>query len=67
MPFNSKHSHIGLGPPAPSRRQFTLGLLGMLAAPLALADGPLRIKLGTLLPKGSAYHRALQDLSLIHI
>jgi TRAP-type C4-dicarboxylate transport system substrate-binding protein len=62
MPFNSKHSHIGLGPPAPSRRQFTLGLLGMLAAPLALADGPLRIKLGTLLPKGSAYHRALQDM-----
>jgi TRAP-type transport system periplasmic protein len=60
MKSDSNYCRCHTSTTAPSRREFTLGLLGMLSAPLALADGPLRIKLGTLLPKGSAYHRALQ-------
>ena len=53
---------IHTGQPGSSRRQFTLGLLGAIAAPLALADSPLHIKLATLVPRGSTYHRVLQDM-----
>lgn len=62
MTSDSKHQRIRTGSPAPSRRRFTLALIGMLLAPLALADAPLHIKLGTLVPKGSTYHRVLQDM-----
>jgi TRAP-type C4-dicarboxylate transport system substrate-binding protein len=44
------------------RRRCTLLLVGLLLAPLAFADGPVRIKLATLVPKGSTYHRVLQDM-----
>jgi TRAP-type C4-dicarboxylate transport system substrate-binding protein len=50
------------GLPGSSRRQFTLGLLAAIAAPVALADSPLHIKLATLVPRGSTYHRVLQDM-----
>jgi TRAP-type C4-dicarboxylate transport system substrate-binding protein len=37
-------------------------LLSLAAASLALAGNPMRIKLATLAPKGSAYHRVLQQI-----
>jgi len=62
MRSQSKLQRIRSGLSLKSRRQFMLGLLGMLLAPVALADGPLHIKLGTLVPRGSTYHRVLQDM-----
>lgn len=37
-------------------------LLAIVITPSALADEPVRIKLGTLGPKGSVYHRVLQEM-----
>ena len=37
-------------------------LLAALSAPAAPADKPLRINLGTLAPRGSSYHQALQGM-----
>lgn len=39
-----------------------LALLVLLAAPVATAQAPVRIRLGTLAPQGTSYHRILQDM-----
>jgi TRAP-type C4-dicarboxylate transport system substrate-binding protein len=51
-------------------RRRSLALLGGLAAscalgpiPAALAQEAVRIRLGTLVPKGSSYHRAMQEMA----
>jgi len=44
------------------RRVFLLLLLAATSAPAAPADKPLRINLGTLAPRGSSYHQALQAM-----
>ena len=46
-------------------RRLTIALLGLLAAsPAALAAqaAPVRIRLGTLVPQGTSYHRILQEM-----
>jgi TRAP-type C4-dicarboxylate transport system substrate-binding protein len=52
------------------QRRRSLALLGGLAAscalgglPAALAQEAVRIRLGTLVPKGSSYHRAMQEMA----
>ena len=38
------------------------GLPQILVAHMAAAEEPVRIRLGTIAPKGSSYHRALQEM-----
>ncbi len=46
-----------------NRARALFAALACLGAALAHADGAVRLKIATLAPKGSVYHRVLQDIA----
>ena len=48
---------------APLRRLSTLSLLGLARPAVAGAQSPLQLRMGTVAPKNSLYHRELLKLS----